>query len=138
MISSYYISFNPTFTGLRSLQQASPIEYKKLGIKQTSLGSLSEASNVFDPELRRPIIMGLAQEARPLKLEKRLNNFNMSLVTVDGTLLKALPKILWALWLNNDHPEVKMHLEFNILKSLPYGRSLLMQIETKEQILHLI
>jgi hypothetical protein len=43
----------------------------------------------------------------------------MSLVAVDGTLLKALPKMLWALWLNNDHRAVKMHLEFDILKSVP-------------------
>ncbi len=113
--------FNPTFTGLRSLQQASTIENvrQKLGIKQTSLGSLSEASNVFDPALLRPIISELAQEAYPLKSKCCLNNFDMSLIAVDGTLLKALPKMLWALWINNDHRAVKMHLEFDILKSVP-------------------
>ncbi|MGR3177957.1 MAG: IS4 family transposase [Candidatus Anammoxibacter sp.] len=113
--------FNPTFTGLRSLRQASTIENVrgKLGIKQTSLGSLSEASNVFDPELLKPIITELANNASSVTIEKRLNNFDMTLVAVDGTLLRALPKMLWALWINNDNRAVKMHLEFDILKAVP-------------------
>ena len=41
--------FTPTVTSLRSLQQASHWEQvrRKLGIRRTSLGSLSEAAGVF-------------------------------------------------------------------------------------------
>ena len=48
--------FNPTLTGLRSIQKASHLEkvQKVLGVKSTSLGSFSEASNVFDPLLLPP------------------------------------------------------------------------------------
>ena len=30
--------------------------------------------------------------------------------------MAALPKMLWALWLDEDHRAAKMHLEFDILK----------------------
>ena len=41
------------------------------------------------------------------------------LVAVDGTLLPALPKMLWALWLDDEHRAAKLHLEFDIIKSIP-------------------
>jgi hypothetical protein len=41
------------------------------------------------------------------------------LVAVDGSLLPALPKILGALWLDEEHRAAKLHLEFDIIKSVP-------------------
>ncbi len=113
--------FNPTLTGLRSIQRASALKsiQSKLGIKRTSLGSMSEASHVFDPQLLIPIISELIQDANPLKFDNCFNKLKMTLVAVDGTLLKALPKMLWALWLDNDHRAAKMHLEFDLLKGIP-------------------
>ena len=113
--------FNPTFTGLRSIQRASELDnvQKKLGIKRTSLGSMSEASHVFDPQLLTPIINDLVRDIIPLKLDDRLDKLDMELVAFDGSLLKALPKMRWALWLDEDHRAVKMHLEFNIHKGAP-------------------
>src|SRR5947209_6741265 len=45
--------FNPILVSLRALQQASERAkvQKKLGCPRASLGSLSESSHVFDPEL---------------------------------------------------------------------------------------
>ncbi len=91
----------------------------KLGIKRTSLGSLSAASRVFDPELLTPIISELAGQVGSLNMDKRLKDLDLTVVAVDGTLLKALPKMLWALWLDKDHRAAKMHLEFDILKGAP-------------------
>ena len=51
--------------------------------------------------------------------DNRFNKSDMNLVAVDGTLLKALPKMLWALWLDEDHRAAKIHLEIDILKSIP-------------------
>lgn len=47
--------FNPVLTSLRSIQQASGLRnvQRKLGVRRTSLGSLSESSRVFDPDLLR-------------------------------------------------------------------------------------
>ena len=54
--------FNPILTALRSIQQASALKnvQDKLGIRRTSLGSLSAAGRIFDPELLAPIISELA------------------------------------------------------------------------------
>jgi len=41
------------------------------------------------------------------------------LVAVDGTLLPALPKMLWALWLDDTHRAAKLHLEFDLMKRMP-------------------
>jgi hypothetical protein len=50
--------FNPTVTSLRSLQQASQLKgvQKKLGCSRVSLGSFSEATDVFDPTRLEAII----------------------------------------------------------------------------------
>ncbi|MDR4498556.1 MAG: IS4 family transposase [Candidatus Scalindua sp.] len=113
--------FNPILTALRSIQKASTLKnvQSKLGIKRTSLGSLSAASRIFDPELLTSIISKLASQVGSLNLDKRLQDLNVTVVAVDGTLLKALPKMLWALWLDKDHRAVKMHLEFDVLKGVP-------------------
>ena len=44
---------------------------------------------------------------------------DLTLAAVDGTMLHALPKMVWALWLDAHHHAAKMHLQFNILKGLP-------------------
>ena len=118
--------FNPILTGLRSIQIASQLEKVQnvLGIKSTSLGSFSEAGQVFDHSLLPPIIMQLAQKAIPQETDPRLKDLEKILVAVDGSLLPALPKMLWALWLDEDHKAAKLHLELDLLKGVPTQASL--------------
>jgi hypothetical protein len=54
--------FNPCVRTLRALQQASELRnvQRKLGCSRASLGSLSEATDVFEPERLREIIGELA------------------------------------------------------------------------------
>jgi hypothetical protein len=113
--------FNPIVTSLRAIQQISELKkvQKILGVKRTSLGSLSEASSVFDSQLIAPIIQQLAEQAIPLEMDPKLKSIEQMLVAVDGTLLPALPKMLWALWLDDEHRAAKLHLEFDIIKSVP-------------------
>ncbi len=84
--------FNPMVDSLRALQQASELKavQKKLGVPRVSLGSFSEARQVFDPELLKPIIAELAKQARPLARDPRLKDLKQLLTLVDGTLLTAL------------------------------------------------
>ena len=58
--------FNPRLRSLRALQQASKLKnvQRKLGCGRPSLGSLSEATDVFDLERLRQIIGKLAAEVR--------------------------------------------------------------------------
>lgn len=113
--------FNPIVTSLRAIQQVSELKkvQKVLGVKRTSLGSLSEASSVFDSELITPIIQQLAEQAISLETDPKLKVIEKQLVAVDGSLLPALPKMLWALWLDDEHRAAKLHLEFDIIKSIP-------------------
>jgi hypothetical protein len=113
--------FNPVLTSMRALQQASDIDAlpRKFGLPRFSLGSFSEASRVFDPTLLQPIIGKLAGELSPLPGNPRLRALGFALTAVDGTLLDALPKMLWALWLSPEQRAAKMHLEFDILKGAP-------------------
>src|SRR4030042_2913254 len=91
--------FNPTLRGLRSIQKASKLEkvQKVLGVKSTSLGSFSEAGNVFDHTLLPPVVKELAQKALHQETDPLLKDLEKTLVAVDGSLLPALPKMLWAL-----------------------------------------
>src|SRR4030043_141897 len=112
--------FNPIVTSLRAIQQVSGLKkvQKILGVKRTSLGSLSEAGNVFDSQLMEPILQQLAEKAIPLEVDCKLKAIEETLVAVDGSLLRALPKMLWALWLDDDHRAAKLHLEFDIIKGV--------------------
>ena len=113
--------FNPVLSSLRGIQQVSHFDKvkKNLGIKGASLGSLSEASNVFDADLLAPIIKDLAKKTLPVEKDASLKKLQQTLVATDGTLLPALPKMLWALWLDDQHKAAKLHLEFDVLKHAP-------------------
>src|ERR1041384_681331 len=56
--------FSPVVRSLRALQQASQLRkvQRQLGVERASLGSLSEATDVFDPERLQRIIGRLAAQ----------------------------------------------------------------------------
>ena len=89
---------NPTVSSLRALTQASELAkvQKRLGSSQTSLGSLSEASHVFDSDSLKPIIETLAAKVSPPKTDSRLAGFADKLTAVDGTIVNALPSLITA------------------------------------------
>jgi hypothetical protein len=113
--------FNPVLTSLRSIQQASTLEkvQSALGVKATSLGSLSEASQVFDPQLLIPLLQQLAQEASVIEKDPLLKDIQQNIVAMDGSLLPAVPRMLWALWVDDQHRAAKMHLEFDLCRHMP-------------------
>lgn len=112
--------FNPIVTSLRGLQQASCLEkvQDKLGCPRTSLGALSAAARTFDAEALPPIIAELAQQALPLQAGKDAEVLR-GLTAVDGSLLPALPKMAWALWVDERHHAAKLHLHFDVFKGVP-------------------
>ncbi len=80
--------FNPICVSLRSLQQASELEkvQKVLGVPRASLGSLSEATQVFDAGVLREIIGELAGQLKPIPHDARLDELGAILTAVDGTV----------------------------------------------------
>lgn len=112
--------FSPVLTSLRGIQQASTLEkvQKQLGVKRSALGSLTEASRVFDPQLLQEIIIELAARAGRNKASRRRADL-AGLVAVDGSLLPALPKMAWAAWQDDTHRAAKLHLAFDVLREVP-------------------
>lgn len=112
--------FSPIITSLRGLQQASELDkaQKKLGIKRYSLGSLSECTTVFDPRYLHEIVQELAATAVPLQQGRQAEALH-GLVAADGSLLRALPKMAWALWRNDKDRAAKLHLHFDVFKGVP-------------------
>jgi hypothetical protein len=115
--------FNPVVTSLRGLQFASELEkvQKHLGVKRASLGSLSEAAQVFDPRLAEALFKKLAEQAtasdaapHPPDLPEAL-----AIVAADGTLLEALPRMLWALCRGEYQNGVKLHFQFDVSRGIP-------------------
>jgi Transposase DDE domain len=112
--------FNPIVKSLRGIQKASTLDkvQRLFGCGRVSRGSLSEASRVFDPELLHAIIGDIAARSLPLVQGKEAEALR-GLTAVDGSLLPALPKMAWALWLDPQHRAAKMHVHFDVLKGVP-------------------
>lgn len=116
--------FNPCLRSLRALQQASELKnvQKKLGCPRTSLGSLSEATDVFDPERLREIIGELAEQTKPVR-QVASREVQQLLVAVDGSVVQTLSTIVEAAYLRTKHGESRsawrLHTHFDIDRGVP-------------------
>lgn len=117
--------FNPICTSLRSLQQVSELKkvQKFFGAARASLGSLSEASTVFDSSLLKNIIQELSTKLDNVSSIPGFNNSKDILTAVDGSLIEAVGKMTWALW-RSDRNGIKVHFQYEILKGVPVDMEL--------------
>lgn len=117
--------FNPVVDSLRGLQQASGLGkvQERLKVKRTSLGSLSEASRVFDASLLQPILEELGQQLQPLGRDRRLADVPHTLTLIDGTLLSALPLLVQATLLKEQTGsglvKWRLHTHFEVDRFVP-------------------
>lgn len=112
--------FNPVLTSLNGLLQASQLDKvgKVTGCAHVSKGSFSEAQGVFEASLLEGIIGELAEQVAPVSPPEEWAALK-DLVAVDGSLLPALPRMAWALWLDEEHHAAKMHVHFEVLRGIP-------------------
>lgn len=110
--------FNPVVESMRGLCAASHLRRVQEAVcgRSVSLGSFSEAQSVFDPELLKEVFLQLCSEVTQRWGDARLAHLADKLQLVDGTLLPALPRMHWALWLDEDHRAAKLHLKFSVLR----------------------
>lgn len=120
--------FNPTLDSLRGIRQFTTLEkvQRKFGVSPTSFGSLSEAARVFEAAALEPIIAELAARASgmPGALPSAKEAALAGLIAVDGTLLRALPKMAWAAWQNAEHRAAKLHVAFGVFEGAPLEAAL--------------
>jgi hypothetical protein len=116
--------FNPCVRSLRALQQASELNnvQRKLGCSRSSLGSLSEATDVFDPERLRQIIGELAAKVKPSR--DRSDDFVKHVVTaVDGSVVETLSTIAEAAYLKTKNGDSRsawrLHTHFDVDRGVP-------------------
>jgi hypothetical protein len=118
--------FNPIVTSLRGIQQASELKnvQKKLGCPRSSLGALSEATLVFDPEPVRHIASELAGQLQPLAGDRQFPEVKHLLTAVDGSVVSTLSRIVQAAYLKSpsdgrSKSAYRLHTHFDIERGLP-------------------
>jgi hypothetical protein len=119
--------FNPVCSSLRALQEASELKkvQRVLKVPRAAMGSLSEAARVFDSDLLVGIIGELCQRLRPVRHDARLSDFDQIITLVDGSWIKGISKMTWALFRKDEtHRAVKAHVHVELLKGVPVGATI--------------
>lgn len=114
--------FNPAIRTLRDLHRASRLATvrRKLGCSQASLGSLSEAMHLFDPELIVPILKDLLGKIpQSPAADPRLKALAQIPTAVDGSFLLQLPQITQACFAWRKDRGWKLHAHFEVLRGVP-------------------
>jgi hypothetical protein len=119
--------YNPALQSLRGLITCAGthLAERNLGLHHTSLGSLSEASQVFDPELLRRIFLDLAGQAMAADAPPRPRGLpdDLKLLAADATLWKLLPRMAREFYsgplTRARKGALKGHFVFNVLTGVP-------------------
>ena len=93
---------NPVLRSFRALQPASLLEQvrRQVGCSRTSLGSLSEAVEVFEPQRLEAMIAELGAEAPPSRGVGQ-EHVRQVLTAVDGSVVKTLASLAEAAYLRD-------------------------------------
>jgi hypothetical protein len=115
--------YNPLLNSLRSLVEATHFEsiQEFAGVKRTSLAAMSEsAADIFDPIYLEPIIQQAGRQVQRVCRDKRLDNLPGVPTAVDGSFLRCLPKMVWAVFRQkSDKRGVRLHLHYDIMRGIP-------------------
>ena len=118
--------FNPVVDSLRGIQRASELGkvQKKLGCPRVSLGSLSEATDVFDPARLREIVSELESRVTTLGNDAQLKEVKHLLTAVDGTVMKTLSRLAEAAHLKSPSTGERtyawrLHMQYEVDRHVP-------------------
>lgn len=116
--------FNPVVRSLQAIQQVSELRnvQRKLGCSRASMGSLSEAVQVFERSRLLEIIDSLAAEVKPVR-DVRQGHFAHALTAIDGSVVKTLKSITEAAFMGDknggSHSGWRLHTHFDIDRHVP-------------------
>ena len=114
--------FNPVVRTLRGLSRASKLArvQREVCTSAVSLGSFSEAQHAFGPQVLQRVLQKIAaQAAASFGQGEPLARAIPELVAHDSTLIKALPRMAWAVWMDQDNPGIRVHVDFEVFRQFP-------------------
>ncbi len=108
------------------MQQASELKnvQKKLGCPRTSLGSLSEATDIFDPERLREVVEELGGRVTAFGRDPAFKDVRQLLTAVDGSVIKTLSRVAEAAHLRSPSTGERtyawrLHMQFEVDRHVP-------------------
>lgn len=114
--------FNPCLKSMRGLCHASQrIErMREVCSRPVAAGSFSEGQHVFGPEILEGVLRDLAKEAKGRAEfgDERVRQAVKVLTLVDGTILRALPRMAWAP-ASGHGCALRLNLHFSVLDQVP-------------------
>ena len=119
--SYLFAMLNPVIPSLRSLCHVSHCQ-KMRGVSTApfSPAAFSAGQHVFDPQILEKVVRQLAQEnqGRGQGGDARVRQALSALTAVDGTVLRAVPRMAWAP-AGGPGTAIKLHLHFNVFNQIP-------------------
>jgi len=113
--------FNPVLTSMRGLCAASRFEkMREVCPQPVAPASFSEAQHVFSPEILAQVVRDLAAQAKGLGQfgDAQVCQAVEALTIVDGTLLRAVPRMAWAPQ-DGKRSAVRLNLHFSAFEQVP-------------------
>jgi len=116
--------YNPMLSSLRALQEATDLDSVQslVGVRCMSLGAMSEAAaKVFRAEDLLPILEKVSGQVMDLAFPpERLKELPGMPMAVDGTFLRCLPKMMWAVFRKKEHKRgVRLQLQYDLVRGIP-------------------
>ena len=113
--------FNPIITSMRALCHVSHCQkMRQVSAAPVSMAAFSEGQHVFGPDILEQVVRDLAQEAygRGQGGDARVRQALTALTAVDGTVLRAVPRMAWAPAAGSGKA-LRLHLHFNVFDQIP-------------------
>ena len=119
--SYLFAMLNPVVTSMRALCHVSHCQkMRAVAAAPFSPASFSEGQHLFDPAILEKVVRELAKEnqGRGQGGDARVRQALAALTAVDGTVLRAVPRMAWAP-AGGPGTAIKLHLHFNVFDQIP-------------------
>jgi hypothetical protein len=116
-----FAMLNPVVTSMRALCHVSHCQkMRQVTAAPFSPAAFSEGQHAFDPQVLEKVVRELAQEnqGRGQGGDARVRQALSALTAVDGTVLRAVPRMAWAPAAGHGSA-IRLHLHFNVFDQVP-------------------
>jgi len=116
---------HPTVRSLRTLDALSETSAAQqvLEVKRLPRSTVSDANKMVDPQLLQPLIKDLAQRVQGRHLPDGLDHLVKRVIAVDGTFLRIVGDLTWALRQRIDNDRLvskpRLDVQFDVAEGVP-------------------